>query len=495
MSVVDVRSASSTEQYARTKKLEKNYETLRRKYAGLDNLYKEAKRQNAFLKSELEKKSEQWREWHKWWSRQKRALKPRASESPVRTLTSLRSKASNRDSTTLTADGKGINAAEGSKMDTESITEDEIDESELFRTTFSPDTVAARRETQTTPSKSHRRRSHPEDTVQAAEQRSQIKQDLQISPADRNVKIEDHSPEASRVTTVIENGRASSRKREVIEILESPEIAVSRIGRIPDMTRPITPISLPPSVRPQSAPVQNTRKSRLSTPLSTSPSVGNKKKVKEYPNMKYWTEDGTDGVNPRPPSPVEEDDGGLLVSLLRGQPPPRPGTASPLAQAGQRLRASTPETKAKTARVRELSEVDSDSASGRESTDAERESKRHKGIQTPSESKLRRQILSPDLASRNKGRGRYAASVMKNDDAPRLGAFTIDPTKNHGVSHPFAEVVRGKDARRSLTGSSCPDCDRVYYPTFLTLLTNSFINWLDEQENRILISVHMIATQ
>lgn len=372
--------------------------------------------------------------------------------SPTRASVVPRSSAPKQDAT---------KAMDHSKADNESMTEDEIDETDLFRTTFSPDAVAARRDTEITPSKSYRRRSHPEDMVNPFAQRPQVKLEIPTPTRQQSTNTEHQSSGLLRPSSVSTKAKTSSNTRETIEIPESPEVAVSRMSRIPDVTHPITPLNLPPAVRPRSAPVQNTRKSTSTTPLSTRTSVAPKKKEKEYPNMKYWTEDGTDGINPLPPSPVDEDDGGLLMSLLKGPPPPQPGAASPLSAAERRPRSSTIETNGKTARVRELSEVDSDSGNSRDSSDAERNAKRRKANQTPSESKLRRQILSPDLASKNKGRGRYAASVLKNDDSPRLGDFQIDPKKNHGVSHPFAEVVRGKDARKSLTATACPDCERV----------------------------------
>ena len=360
-------------------------------------------------------------------------------------------------------DDDAVKTMNHSKADNESMTEDEIDETDLFRTTFSPDAVAARRDIEITPSKSHRRRSHPEDTINPFAQRPQVKLEITTPTKRQTTKTEHQSSNLPRPSSDSTRTNTSSNTREIIEIPESPDVAASRIGRMPDVTRPITPLNLPPAVRPQSAPVQDTRKSKSksTTPLSTRTSVAPKKKDKEYPNMKYWTEDGTDGINPLPPSPVDEDDGGLLMSLLQGPPPPQPGIAGPLPVSERRPRSSTIEINNKTPRVRELSEVDSDSGNSHDSGDAERNAKRQKANQTPSESKLRRQILSPDLASKNKGRGRYAASVLKYDESPRLGDFQIDPKKNHGVSHPFAEVVRGKDARKSLTATACPDCERV----------------------------------
>ena len=381
--------------------------------------------------------------------------------SPTRASVVPRSSPPKQDTTTIINDDDAAKAMNHSKAGNESMTEDEIDETDLFRTTFSPDAVAAKRDIEITPSKSHRRRSHPEDMINPFAPRPQIKQEITTPTKQPSTKTEHQSSDLSRPSSDSTKTNTSLNTREIIEIPESPEVAASRISRMPDVTRPITPLNLPPAVRPQSAPVQNTRKFKSTPPLSNRISVAPKKKDKEYPNMKHWTEDGTDGINPLPPSPVDEDDGGLLMSLLEGPPPPQPGIAGPLPVAERRPRSSTIETNNKTPRVRELSEVDSDSGNSRASGDAERNAKRQKANQTPSESKLRRQILSPDLASKNKGRGRYAASVVKYDESPRLGDFRIDPKKNQGVSHPFAEVVRGKDARKSLTATACPDCERV----------------------------------
>jgi hypothetical protein len=43
----------------------------------------------------------------------------------------------------------------------------------------------------------------------------------------------------------------------------------------------------------------------------------------------------------------------------------------------------------------------------------------------------------------------------------RLDNFTIVPENNYGVAHAFNETIRGKEARKSLPATSCPDCTKV----------------------------------
>jgi hypothetical protein len=154
------------------------------------------------------------------------------------------------------------------------------------------------------------------------------------------------------------------------------------------------------------------------TPLSARVSL-KKKNKKEYPSMKHWTEDGTDGMKPSTPSPDDNNNTGILAAMLEGPPPGPPGIATPLPIPQRKVIPSTPEKKStqsvnevKTGRVRDLLESESDGGAGYVSSEG-REVKRQKGNNAMSEPRLRRQILSPDLASKNKGRGRYAASVVK----------------------------------------------------------------------------------
>lgn len=191
--------------------------------------------------------------------------------------------------------------------------------------------------------------------------------------------------------------KSSYGTRAVIEIPESP--VINRNKSISTL-EPVTPLNLVPSPRPKSAPAQTVRPSKSVTPISTS-STGYKKKRKknEHPNIKYWAEDGTDGMNPLPPSPSGEDDG-IISAMLEGRLPSPPRFTTP----------STPNNKAgtKVGRVRELVQVESDSGSGNDTSDHGRDTKR---LRVSSEPRARRQLLSPDLAARNKGKGRYATSV------------------------------------------------------------------------------------
>ncbi|KAJ7068233.1 hypothetical protein C8F01DRAFT_599368 [Mycena amicta] len=53
-------------------------------------------------------------------------------------------------------------------------------------------------------------------------------------------------------------------------------------------------------------------------------------------------------------------------------------------------------------------------------------------------------------------RGRYALQ-----SSPIHTKFQIDPARNSGLGHKFAEVVRGK-ARESLPAHDCPECTEYY---------------------------------
>jgi DNA repair protein endonuclease SAE2/CtIP C-terminus len=44
----------------------------------------------------------------------------------------------------------------------------------------------------------------------------------------------------------------------------------------------------------------------------------------------------------------------------------------------------------------------------------------------------------------------------------RLDDFKIVPENNYGVAHAFNETIRGKEARKSLPATSCPDCTKVH---------------------------------
>ena len=83
----------------------------------------------------------------------------------------------------------------------------------------------------------------------------------------------------------------------------------------------------------------------------------------------------------------------------------------------------------------------------------------------------------------------YSESIWCRNpgDPPRLEDYTIDPKNNHGVSHAFAEVVRGKEARKSLPAASCLECARVCY--FSISLICSFTHYMDHQRGRILVLI------
>ena len=100
--------------------------------------------------------------------------------------------------------------------------------------------------------------------------------------------------------------------------------------------------------------------------------------------------------------------------MLEGPPPEVPGIAAPISLANRKQSPTTvaatvlTKSPATAGRVRELIEIESDSGNEEISTPIERAQKRQKV-----ESEPRRQILSPDLASKNKGRGRYSTSFLK----------------------------------------------------------------------------------
>ena len=188
--------------------------------------------------------------------------------------------------------------------------------------------------------------------------------------------------------------------REITEVPESPVVITKSISK--KATEQITPLPfpLPTSSRPKSAPVeQPPRTSKVTTPISTNPGAYKKrKKAREHPNMGIWTEDGTDGINPLPPSPPTGEDDGMITALLEGRLPPPP----PLH--------FTPRNKT-LGRVTELVQSENEGASSNDDSSTYRPVKRSK---TTSERRPpRRELLSPSLAAKNKGRGRYATSIDK----------------------------------------------------------------------------------
>ena len=182
---------------------------------------------------------------------------------------------------------------------------------------------------------------------------------------------------------------------ETLEMLEVPESPVV-ISRTITTTKldPVRPPNLVAS--PKSAPIKRCGQSKSVQPTSSS-GYKKRKKRSDYPNLMPWTEDGTDGINPRPPSPMAEDDGiisALLEGLLSSPPPHRPG--------------GSPKNKS-LGRVSELIDSESDGAGSKESSDGQQNIKRTKASSEPRPEK--RQLLSPDLAAKNKGKGRYATSL------------------------------------------------------------------------------------
>jgi hypothetical protein len=406
--------------------LQRNFDTVKRKYNNLDVRYKEAKRQNQTLKNDIRKKSDQWREWYEWWSSQKQKVKTKGSVSPPKPQTV--NPESQAEQSRPGLPGK-LDIGRYPEFDYLNEDEDEVDEADFIHTTFDPDAVASRRETQ------------PASPLEEKDRYSLASlRGLDIPPKgfdifDKRAQPRIHKPNTpvapqsgneDDIKKTIRNANLSARKsvppsasktREVIDLLDSPEKVVSKLGTIPVGISPASSLSLSPAPRPKSAPAQQTRASKLSAPLSARPAQ-RKKKVREYPSMRHWTEDGTDGIKPLPPSPVE-DDTGLLTAMLEGPPPGPPGIASPLPLPQRKVVPSTPEhttsenvSVVKTGRVRDLLETEGESGAGYVSSDG-REVKRQKGNRTMSEPRSRRRILSPDLASKNKGRGRYAASVVK----------------------------------------------------------------------------------
>lgn len=321
--------------------------TLKHKYRNLSELYNEAKRQNKILKELLDQKYEKWREWREWWNTQKQNLRTKSI--------SLVENANGQD---IQRDVQSqVRPSTSGALDiSESVSAGSDDEAmdELFKTTFSPDAVAARRDTQSLMSPKVTHAACPVDTLN-------VQKTIEIS--------------------------------EITEVPESPLVSLSKGNPIVSPKAQLSP-------RPKSAPVR--RIHRSPSPLSTRSSGRLRKR--EYPNLKYWTEDGTDGINPLSPSPPEPSDGGLLSSLLAGPPDipsPKP-SVSPLA-----LEASMQDKSVvKKGRLRENADIYSDK------TQAERDPKRQRVHQESSESRPHRPMLSPDLASKNKGRGRYAESVI-----------------------------------------------------------------------------------
>ena len=312
----------------------------------------------------LDRKTEQWKEWHEWWTNQKQRLRSKSTSPPK-----------NPDSPEPAGDlpspvhpsTLGVANVGGS---TRELATDEEAVEENYKTTFSPDAVATRRDTEP-----------------------------HVSPKMVVVPNRDASQDPDDLEAQSRHG-----KPEIAEAQESP------LAKLHNDRRSSSPLSIDLFPRPKSAPIQRAQKA--SSPISTR-SSGRVKQPREHPSMKYWTEDGTDGVNPLPLSPIEPSDGGLLSSLLAG--PPETTTSALKANVSTttlEMPMLLPTSPLKTSRVRELVEIDSDGGGGLDGKPDDRDCKRQKIGRSSSEARVRRQILSPDLAIKNKGRGRYAESVI-----------------------------------------------------------------------------------
>jgi hypothetical protein len=411
------RSAPATGEYEQTQKLEQNYKVLQRKYGNIDKLYKEARQQNQFLKDQLEKKTEQWREWYDWWNVQRQSLR-------VKSTSPAKNQRERNDEMIAMKDREAQDEAVGRTDVRMKDPEEDDNEEAFFRTTFSPDAVATRRDTQSMVS--------PQIvTVKPGASNEHI-----ISPQQKvNLPIDNATSEKRKSKSAVKDDKephllpdikefddmqdvqATSKPSEKTEILVIPESPVTYQGRI-SVPQKARPIPFEPSPRPKSAPIQHSRALNSSTPLPTRSSGQKKKKEREYPSMKHWTEDGTDGINPVHSLVDDDDDGGLLMAMLEGPPPGPPGIASPLPLVNKKPSPSKSEppvikneTIAKGGRVRDFIEIESDSESEGVSTP---EMKRQKVTKAQSEPRrFCREILSPDLASKNKGRGRYSTSLPK----------------------------------------------------------------------------------
>ena len=365
-------------------------------------MYREAKRQNIILKTELETKTEQWREWHEWWEIQKQtfivksASPAKQSNHPPQESEPEIEPQDNKADKDI-ADQQDVMLG---KDNAEAMIEDEY-----FRTTFSPDAVAARRDTQSIVS--------PE--IPSIKSRTSIKRTTsseQVPTSESNV-VNNNMEEIREIYDILQSAELedvlkTSKPSEAIEILEVPESPISN-PRSTSLSNETRAIIVEPLSRPKPSPTRP-RALNSSTPLSTRTS-GKKSKKRGYPNMIIFTEDGTDGINPHPPSPVEPDDGGLLTAMLEGPPPEAiPISLPPRKSSPTTTPPMKTEPTVKSGQVRQVIEIESDSESGEISTPIERAQKRQK---VESEPRLRRRFLSPDLALRNKGRGRYSTSCVQ----------------------------------------------------------------------------------
>lgn len=405
------RSASTSGQYIHDSRLERKYDILKRKYNNLSNLYVEAKRQIKTIKKEFDRKSTLWKEWSEWWTFQKNSLRTK-SVSPA--------KEPNIGAVKALQEGQSGQGLRRAKSDVDvsgrwvTIGEEEVGD---FRTTFSPDTVAERQDMPSFMSSeitfANQAISRKGSTKSQDVYQSSVLKSEPLKRQETNRLREDDLKEA------IQEAQETPKLSNAANVLRSATANLGKISALSTTTRPFNPSTPDASPRPISSPSRQP----LSSPRGHYPSTRTsepRKKKRDYPSMKFYTEDGTDGVNPRAPSPTEEDndDGGLLVTLLEGLAPETPEKAIPISTAQREILLLTPNAAnaentlvGKQKRARELIEIDSDSGSGDSSTRSNRK-KRTSVDQVRSRTHPGKELLSPDLAIKNKGRGRYSTSLL-----------------------------------------------------------------------------------
>jgi hypothetical protein len=321
--------------------INEKYETLKRKYHNLDILFKEAKRQNALLKQELDGNKESWRRWYGWWTLQKQNLRVK-STSPMKS--------------------SGVVSGQRAPSPTKDNEMQDV-ESGLHVPISSAFHVLSR---------------PPEHEPRSVE--------LERSMSEPPQTQSQESPNKTRHVRLADSVTPS--KKAVTQILEVPEspAMVIRVARPQTIRQNIDNLQSAP--RPKSAPIS-----------SDSTAVTSKgKKKREYPSMKFFTEDGTDGMQPCPASPTKEDTG-IIAAMLGGSPE----TPMPAVSRQTPVNAGLPK-----GRLQELMAIDSDS-----SVDTDNQERPSKRLRRRSEPQVQRELLSPDLAQQNRGRGRYKTSVIE----------------------------------------------------------------------------------
>ena len=333
---------SSASHDDKSRGVDEKYETLKRKYCNLDNLFKEAKRQNALLKQELDGNKELWRRWYDWWTLQKQSLRVK-STSPIKSsgVTVEQKVPSPMKEDEMQDVSNGLRAATSSLLEVmDRSLDDEPQNVELERSVSEPPPI----QSQESPSKTRHARLTETDTP------------------------------------------SKKRMIEILEVPESPAM-VARIIQPQTLRQNIENLKSVP--RAKSAPI----------PSDSTTLTSKVKKKREYPSMKFFTEDGTDGMQALPASPTEEDTG-MIAAMLGGSP------ETPAISRQTSVVARLPK-----GRLQELMTTDSDSAV--ETDNEERPAKRLRGSGVSSEPRARRELLSPSLAQQNRGRGRYKTSVVE----------------------------------------------------------------------------------